>query len=99
MKNNQKDIIKETFQKRAVVYGNIWMYFTQVALEVIERCRELDIPIHGLDAFRIRSVGIQPSQTNSLWFDDKNIGNWDEAIAFIKSKEDTGFVFQIWYEV
>ena len=98
MMDINKDIIKEQFQGKAVVHSNIWMYFTQVAVEVIQQCRELNIAIHGLDAFRIRSNGIQPSQTHSLRFNDRNNGNWEEAIAFIKSKEDTEFVFEIWYK-
>ena len=98
MNNTKRDTIKEQFQKEAIIYGNIWMYFIQVAVEVIERCRELNIPIHGLEAFRIQSFGIQPSQADSTWFHDKNIGNWDEAITFIESKKTTEFIFEIWYE-
>ncbi|MDP4153643.1 MAG: hypothetical protein Q8865_09445 [Bacillota bacterium] len=94
----QNDTIRKEFLDEAIIHSNIWMYFTRSAIKVIKRCKELNLKIYGIDAFRIRSNGIQPSQTHSIDFIDADLGHWDEAVEFIKSKEDTEFIFEIFYD-
>ncbi|MDP4153644.1 MAG: hypothetical protein Q8865_09450 [Bacillota bacterium] len=93
----QNDTIRKEFLDEAIIHSNIWMYFTRSAIKVIKRCKELNRDVYRLEAFRIRSNGIQPSMTHSLIFNEST-ENWDEAVEFIKSKEETEFIFEIFYD-
>jgi len=97
MEYEKNDIIKKAFQEKAVIHRNIWMYSIQTAIELIRFCKENDINIHGMEAFRLFSHGIQPSQANSKWFKIK-IGNWDESIEFIQKCENAEYLYEIWYD-
>jgi len=91
------DAIKEAFRKNAVIYDNIWMYFTKKAVEIVRYCKKKNIDILGLEAFRLSGFGIQPSLNNSTWFKDTK-GNWDDAVNFILDTENEEFLYEIWYQ-
>lgn len=73
------------------------MYFTKTAEDVIVLCKESRRNIQGLEAFRLSGHGIQPSQNNSIWFEE-NKENWNKAIDFVLKKENSEFLYEIWYE-
>ena len=91
------DIIKQKYKKRAVRYSKIWMYFVNTAIEVINDCREHQIKIYALEAFRVFGQGIQPDMEHSVDFVN-NDGNWDEAIAFLSTEENAAYLYEIWYK-
>ena len=92
-----KDIIKSKYKRKAVIYDNIWMYFLNNALEIIAECKNKKINILSLEAFRISGKGIQPSQEHSIDFSQKD-GNWEKAIDFLNQKENSDYLYEIWYE-
>jgi hypothetical protein len=98
-KNLEYDVIKKEFYHKALIYSGMHLYFNSGAIEVITRCKELNKKINAIEAFRIRTSGIQPSQIHSTWFKcNSDNGFWKEAIDFIKIREDTEFVFEIFYD-
>lgn len=92
-----KDIIKEKYSKQAIVYNGIWMYFISTAKDVILDCKNNNIEITSLDAFKLTGEGIQPSQENSINFEVSE-NAWDKAIDFLSNIDDTSFVYEIWYD-
>lgn len=52
-------IIRE-FKDKAVNYHDIILFHGQDAIKLVEKCRELKINILGIDAFELKSPGIQP---------------------------------------
>jgi hypothetical protein len=91
------DMIKENFQRKAVIHSNIWMYFIATAIEVVEECKNAQLKISNLEAFKLFGKGIQPDQEHSIDFDLKN-GNWDEAIEFLSDEKNADYLYEIWYD-
>lgn len=92
-----KDIIKSKYKRKAVIYDNIWMYFQNDALEIINECKTNKMNILSLEAFRISGKGIQPSQEHSIDFNQKE-GNWEKSRDFLMKKENFDYLYEIWYE-
>jgi hypothetical protein len=54
----------------------------------------MNILIHGIDAVKITETCTQPFMEYSIDYSSKE-RVWDEAIAFIKDKENLGLLFEI----
>lgn len=91
------DKVQKEFEQRALRYSNIWMYFNQTTIEVINFCRTENIPVFGLEAFRLSGKGIQPSIEHSVWFENKN-ACWNQALEFVRQDENKEFLYEVWYE-
>ena len=91
------DIIKEKYQDKAILYGNMRLYFISTAKDVINDCKKNNIKIIGLEAFKLTGKGIQPSQEHSI---DFNIDgdNWQKADDFLSNVRDLTYLYEIWYE-
>lgn len=61
-----KDIIKEKYIDKTILYGNMQLYFIKTAKDVIADCQKNNIRVMGLDAFKLTGEGIQPSQEHSM---------------------------------
>jgi hypothetical protein len=92
-----KDIIKERYIKKAVIYDNIWMYFIDIAKEIIGYCEKKKSKIIALQAFKITGEGIQPSQEHSINFNNDE-DNWEIAIEFLSKIKNKEYLYEIWYE-
>jgi len=81
------DPIMQEFANRAIKPGGVEMFTTSLALEVVERCRALGLPILGIDAFFFSERGTQPSMEHSIDFSTQSEhtaghGFWTEARQF-----------------
>lgn len=92
------DIHKEFFNRGIVRYG-MFLFPKDIALEVITRCKELNIRILGIDTFLLIGLGIQPFQEYSPDYSyvDRHIDIWKKAQDFIISTTNVNslFVFEI----
>jgi hypothetical protein len=94
------DVLKAEFLNVAVTHLDMIMYHPEDALRVINRCRELNRKILGIDAFIVDGEKIQPSLEHSIDFSIKKSdkGFWSEAEEFIRQYMNEGFVFEIVYK-
>ena len=89
--------LQKSFETKAVRYSNMWMYFTEFAVEFVSECKRQHIPVNGLDAFLLSGRGIQPDMEHSLWFGDDG-RQWDEAIRFLQLPENQPYLYEIFFE-
>ena len=73
------------------------VFLLKLAIEVVNDCREHQLKVYGLEAFRVFGKGIQPDMEHSIDFTEYN-GNWDEAIAFLSAEENEEFLYEVWYK-
>ena len=65
-----------------------------IAILVINECKERGIPIYGIDAAKITDTYTQPFMEHSIDYSEmENV--WDDAIQFIKSKKHLEMYFEI----
>jgi len=93
-----RDLIKEKYEKRAVVYNDIWMYFITTSKEIALECKDAGIRICSIDAFKLTGEGIQPSQMNSIDISSLNENSWNVAPAFLSNISDKSYLYEIWYD-
>ena len=93
------DIEKE-FRVKAIVHGGVKLFEADLALKIIEKCRNSKKRVLGFDAFRMIGDKIQPilecgidytSSTNKI----KSENIWDDASTRIKNLSDKNFLFEI----
>lgn len=94
------DTLEIEFSNVAVTHLDMIMYRPKDALLLINRCKELNRKILGIDAFIVDGEKIQPSLEHSIDFSIKKADNgfWKEAEEFIKDRINDGFVFEIVYK-
>jgi hypothetical protein len=99
------DHILQEFSKEVIWEHEMPMYQPADAIRVIQKCKECGIKIYVLDAFNILGEYIQPSLEYSIDFTvglgpDEEItdGHWDDAVAFLETNKDRGFLYEILYE-
>lgn len=84
--------ILEEFKDKAINHGGIYLFETIDAIAVIERCRELEKRILGIDAFEISGQYIQPMDYSD--YSDANYEDLDPDKYYqrfhIKQNIDTG---------
>ncbi|PKK95198.1 MAG: hypothetical protein CVV60_02515 [Tenericutes bacterium HGW-Tenericutes-5] len=93
------DIIEKEFIENAIRRNNLFLYNKEDALAVIERCKQLNIWILGIDSFVIRGDYIIPFLEYSSDYSDlgKNNNVWKVASNFIADmiKKNSELVFEI----
>jgi len=97
------DIIEKEFLEKAILRNNLFLYNKEDALAVIERCKQYNIWILGIDSFVIRDDYIQPFLEYSSDYSDlgKNNNVWKDASSFITDtiKKNNELVFEIVYSI
>lgn len=89
------EIISEELYERAILRGNLIFFHPNEAILVINRCKEHNRIILGIDAFKITENTTQPFSEHSVEFSGKSGGNWLESKKFIEERETKGLVFEI----
>lgn len=96
------DIIETEFEDVVIKRGNMRMYNTVDAVNVIKKCHQLNKKIYAIDALKVWDTYIQPFMEQSVDYteitDDPKCNVWEMAIEFINSKKDMGFVYEIVYD-
>lgn len=101
--------IEKEFYKKAIIRGGLSFFRPCDALNVIERCHQLNKKILGIDAFIVKGKKYQPVMEQSIDYSDENYlkyqkslnidgGHWAEAKEFIQDRINTEYVFEIVYE-
>ncbi|MCL6600923.1 MAG: hypothetical protein K6T81_19635 [Alicyclobacillus macrosporangiidus] len=92
------DEIELELSKRGIKRGGTYLLSPSDALDVVKRCRELNIRILGIDAFKLTDHTTQPVLEHSVDFSltqDTGKGSWFEAETFIKERFHLGLMFEI----
>lgn len=89
-------LLEEKYQKKVIIYNDMYLFFNSVAKDFIRTCKNYNIHIDSLDAFSITGRGIQPAISNSISF-PKTSNCWEEAILFLSKEENLDFLYEIWY--
>lgn len=87
--------IDELSQKAIHRYG-IDLYDVENAMLLIKLCQQANIPVLGIDAFRLYGDKIQPCMENSIDLSFEN-GNYDLALQFLADRRTAGFLYEIVY--
>lgn len=97
------DIIEKEFYDIAIKRNKLFLYNKENALAVIERCKQLNIWILGIDAFIITGKYIQPYLEYSSDYSSLNRKHdiWSIASDFIKNmiKENDQLIFEVGYDL
>lgn len=93
------DTIESIFSDVSIKHDTITLYYPNDAIRVIEKCKELDKKVYGIEAFRVNNQYIQPFMEFSTDYSyDVSSDPYAKAIEHIKKYSDRGFVFEIVYE-
>jgi hypothetical protein len=65
------------------------------AIAMVERARELDVRVLGVDGFWITDDTTQPDLEHMLDTGGNPAGGWDEAARFIAERADLGIMFEV----
>lgn len=87
--------IGELYQKAIHRHG-IDLYDAEDAILLIKLCQQAQIPILGIDAFKLYDDKIQPSMENSIDLSLEN-NNYDLALCFLTDRRNMGFMYEIVY--
>ena len=89
------DAVREQFQDKAICRHGMWLYPKDVAIQIVEFCRQNEIRLDGIEGLWMYYDGsIQPTQENSQWFTQETVHN---AVEFL-SGTDEECVFELFYE-
>ena len=89
--------ITDEFAHLGVVRGNLSMFRVNEALFLVNKCRERNIRILGIDAFIVNPNTIQPVMEDSPdWSDVEPIEKtWELAETFFKKHHNSDLYFEI----
>jgi len=99
------DIFENEFKDIAIISGNTYLFQSTDAVDVIKKCKELNIKILGVESFEIYENKRKPIMEGifDCSIDGKIEGYWSEAIHFIQvlqnQIQNQGLVFEIIYEL
>ena len=65
------------------------------ALAMVERARELGVPVLGVDGFWITDETTQPDLGHTIDLGRGTGTSWDEAARFIAERSDLGLMFEV----
>ena len=91
------DLIEKEFSGRAIIRGGIYLFQQSDAIDVVNKCKEQQYNILGVDSFEIIGNSILPKEILDCSINVKE-GNWSEAIRFILEPINQGLVFEIVYD-
>lgn len=86
--------IAAEFKSRGIVRGGILILGPHEALAMVARAHEQGVPILGVDGFWITEQTTQPDMEHILDLGHVQ-SSWREAEEFIRSRADTGLMFEV----
>ena len=86
--------IKVFMQRYAIHHFGIDLLHLSDAIELIDLCQAADIPVLGIDAFRLCDDCIQPFLEHSADFSHANV-SYQEIREFLASKRQHNLIFEI----
>ena len=87
------------FADRSVSQWGMRLYQPAVAIDLVRRCRQLNVRVLGIDAFLNHSKGIEPSLEHSIDFTNEHnralsLDVWRHAEAFIRDRVGAPLLFE-----
>lgn len=91
-----REITIAELSQKAIHRHGIDLYDAEDAILLIKLCQQAQIPILGIDAFKLYDDKIQPSMENSI---DMSLEskNYDLALRFLTDRRTAGFIYEIVY--
>ncbi len=90
------DLIEKEFRNRAIIREGTYLFKASDAIDVVNKCKELQLSILGVDSFEIIGKSILPKEIYNC--SNVNKGNWINAIRFIQEPFNQGLVFEVVYD-
>lgn len=88
--------VESSIISKAIIRAGIHFYGYGDALELINLCQKVSLPILGIDSFIVTETKTQPFMEHSI---DLSLSqnSYEQAKAFLESKKLKGFVFEVVY--
>lgn len=78
--------LEEKYRHKGLVHGGVFLLRPEYALQFVEACEAADIPILGIEGFRVfEERFIQPSQEDTVDFDQGHEETYKRASDFLKA--------------
>ena len=97
------DEIVSELKDKGILIGHTYVFRPPEAISLINKCRQMNRNILGIDVFKISEKGNQivdyidyssgEFKTNNV----QDIGFWDEAEQYIMNRINTDYLFEIVY--
>ncbi|MDR0271416.1 hypothetical protein [Paenibacillus sp.] len=91
--------MESNLENKAIIRGGVYYFQAGDAKALIQMCKDNNYKILGIDSVIITEKKTQPVLEHSIDYSDQvKRGNWDEAIAFIQSKANLNYMFEVVYD-
>ncbi|MEZ5933159.1 MAG: hypothetical protein R3F54_14645 [Alphaproteobacteria bacterium] len=96
-----KNEIEREFEALGLRKGGILFPDPHIAVEMVKRCRERNVPILGIDAFRLSEGKTQPVMDESVDYAtgsdpaSRTSDRWSHAETFLREGAHSGLHFEI----
>jgi hypothetical protein len=87
--------LRGEFAHRGILRGGTLIMCPPDAIAMVERARELNVPVLGVDGFWITDETTQPDLEHTLDTGGNPADGWDEAAQFIAERADLGLMFEV----
>jgi hypothetical protein len=93
------DLLEREFRSRSAVPSQSLLLLSRAdAVALVDRAAEEGVPILGIDGFRVAGQSIEPDLDETADYSTavaEGHGCWEDAEAFLRSRSDTGLVFEL----
>ena len=96
-----KNDVEMEFEARGSRRGGVLFLEPRVAVEMVQRCREGNVNILGIDAFRLSEGKTQPVMDESIDYTttsnpaSRATDRWSHAEAFLRERLNSGLHFEV----
>jgi len=92
--------VRDDFYKLGVIRGGLLLLRPPDALQLIRRCKQLGLPVLGVDGFFLTATTTQPSMEYSIDLSGSRkppsiAESWDMAEAFVTKRLATDLFFEV----
>jgi hypothetical protein len=92
--------IEDEFRNMGTFRGGVLMLRPHDAIRMVQRCRERQVRILGIDAFFLTDHTTQPSMEQSIDLSDfdpsrNSMNCWDQAATFLEDRKTEDLFFEI----
>jgi hypothetical protein len=87
--------LRSEFARRGILRGGTLIMLPSDALAMVERARELGVPVLGVDGFWITETTTRPDLAHTIDLSGDANKGWDEAARFIAERFDGGLMFEV----
>jgi hypothetical protein len=89
-----KEIVSE-FASSAMFRGGVALFPVRTAIEIVKRCKALNIRVFGLDGFFLTETTTEPSLENSIDLSKMEANCHELALEFLFERSNSGMYFEV----